>query len=117
MKEMLVGIIKILIIQVICYIIPVIFLNDFFQGFGFGLNIVFTWKFIKKIEMGYYNKYNRFNSMLYMICPVIGISLTMYVIYLLTHELFLCKYYITLIVGVYILNTLYIIGCYVLKNK
>lgn len=109
------AVIKILLIQIVFFIIPLIHFNEVIQGIFLSLNIFLTWLTIKKVEKGYYKNYNKVMSMLYMICPVIGISLTMYVIYLFTHELFLCKYYVTLIVGVYLLNTLYIIGCYIFK--
>ena len=115
MKDLIISGIKILIIQILCFIIPSIFFNTFFQGACFAINVILTWIFIKNVEKVYYKNYNKFNSMLYMICPVIGISLSMWLVYILTKEFYLVNYYIALIIGVYILNLLYVIKCYIKK--
>lgn len=75
-------------------------------------NSIITFYMIKCIEKMYYKKYNRINSLLYNLCPLIGISL----IFLLLSSLikydfiiFLRDYYICVFLIYYMINALYII--------
>ena len=78
----------------------------------FALNAVLCWYYIKQIEMLYYKNYDKLSSMLYNICPLIGICLMLGATYYITKEesvLFLLEYYLQLFITIYLINLIYII--------
>lgn len=109
MKLVIKNSILLLLTQILLFIIPGLYLCKEVSYIGFILNIIVTWIIIKNVEKKYYKNYYKSWSLLYMICPVIGVLLLSYIIYLTTKETFLINYYIALIIGVYILNIIYII--------
>ena len=116
MKKSLETILLLLIIQGICFVCPVIIYKDYLICIGFIVNVILSWILIKRVEKMYYPKYNKINSMLYMICPVIGVSLISFIIYLITKETFIMRYYIILVSAIYGANLVYILYNYI-KNK
>ena len=118
MKNAISGIIRIIFLQVIFFIIPIAFYNDFDYVYAmcFVLNMIFTWYIIKSIEKEYYKNYNKINSMLYMLCPLTGVSLITYIFYRITNIEVVINYYIPLYIGVFIVNIIYILIEYA-RNK
>ena len=106
--------------QILLAILPIIidtnipYINEVF----FTINAILSWYIIKQVEMLYYKKYNKLSSMLYNICPLIGICLLLgisYYLYKSDSILFLIKYYIPLFITIYFINFIYII--FKIKHK
>lgn len=84
----------------------------------FLINTVCAWFFIKNIEKLYYPKYDKLSSMLYNICPFIGVVI-LYLIakYILKSEITgIFLYFVYLFLSVYIFNGLYILFKTILKK-
>lgn len=85
---------------------------------AFLLNTLCTWFFIKNIEKMYYPKYDKLSSMLYNICPFIGVV----ILYLIAKYIFKSEitgmflYFVYLFLSVYIFNGLYILFKTILKK-
>ena len=116
MKDAINGIIRIIFLQVLFFVLPIIYYNVYIYGGCFLLNMICTWYIIKNIEKGYYKNYNKINSMLYMSCPLIGISIVTYIFYRITHIEVVFNYYISLFIGIFIVNIIYILIKYA-RNK
>ena len=83
-----------------------------FDYICFSLNAVLCWHYIKQIEKLYYKNYDKLSSMLYNICPLIGISLLLGLSYYITKAesiLFLLEYYLQLFITIYLINLVYVI--------
>jgi len=103
-----------LITEIILFVIPLMIYNipTYIVNIFFSMNAIISWYYIKQIEKLYYKKYNKLSSMLYNICPLIGISLLLgitYYIFKLDSILFLIQYYIPLYITIYLINLIYII--------
>ena len=116
MKKMLITIILILVVQVVCFVLPMMLLIEYLIGLGLVLNCVISWLLIKKVEKGYYSKYNKLSSMLYMLCPIIGVSLLVIVFYLIYKEAFIMNYYLILMSSIYCINGIYVMNNYIDKK-
>lgn len=78
------------------------------------INALLTFVIIKMVEKKYYKKYNELNSLLYNICPLLGILLIFFFvekIYSSDSILFLKNYYIITFLLYYIINAIYLIIC------
>ena len=78
----------------------------------FTMNAVLCWYYIKQIEKMYYKKYDKLSSMLYNICPLIGVSLMLGLSYYITKEesiIYLLEYYLQLFIAIYLINLVYVI--------
>ena len=102
------------ITEILLLVIPFAMYNlsfdlDYICFFFFFL---LCWYYIKQIEKLYYKKYDKLSSMLYNICPLIGISLLLGLSYYITKEesiLFLLEYYLQLFITIYLINLIYVI--------
>ena len=84
----------------------------------FLINTVCVWFFIKNIEKLYYPKYDKLSSMLYNLCPFIGVVI-LYLIakYILKSEITgMFLYFVYLFLSVYIFNGLYILFKTIIKK-
>ena len=115
MKNIIMTIIKIFIVQILFFLLPLYTNNLFIEGATFTINIILTWVFIKDLEKEYYKKYNKVSSILYMSCPLVGIIILMLLLNKYIDKIFI-NYYIYLFIGIFILNILYIIRCLVHKK-
>ena len=70
--------------QIVFFVIPFIYGSFLGTTFGFSFNVLVTWFALKQIEMLYYKKYDKLSSMLYNICPLIGVSILLAIIYFIT---------------------------------
>ncbi|HPZ23478.1 MAG TPA: hypothetical protein PLC25_01375 [Bacilli bacterium] len=98
--------------QIVFFVIPFIYGSFLGTTFGFSFNVLVTWFALKQIEMLYYKKYDKLSSMLYNICPLIGVSILLAIIYFITrfdYVIILLKYYVPLFMCVYVINLIYII--------
>ena len=103
-----------LVTQIVLFMVPTMinFSYGYSDSIFFTLNVVLSWYYIKQIEKLYYKKYDKLASMLYNVCPLIGISLLTGITYYFTKldsVLFLVKYYIPLYIAIYLINLIYII--------
>lgn len=101
------------VLEIIYLVIPNIIEISFIAHTMFILNIISTWFIIKQIEKKYYQKYNKISSMLYNLCPILGITLLLLIVYYfskLEAYLYLLIYYLVLFSGVLCLNLIYIIA-------
>lgn len=106
------SIIVLFFLQVILLFIPTIINKSIISIICFVINMTLTFLIIKGIEKKYYKKYDRLTSMLYNLCPLLGISIIFSVIYQLFKLdviMYLIKYYIPLFIGVYVINFIYLI--------
>ena len=85
---------------------------------AFLLNTVCAWFFIKNIEKMYYPKYDKLSSMLYNICPFIGVILLyLFDKYILKSEMsVMFLYFVYLFLSVYIFNGLYVLFKIIFKK-
>ncbi len=109
-----------LITEIALLVVPFMMYNLSFDldYICFTINAVLCWYYIKQIEKLYYTRYDKLSSMLYNICPLIGICLLLSISYYLYKSdsiLFLIKYYIPLFVTIYFINFIYII--FKIKHK
>ena len=110
MRKLIIATIEIILLQVLFFVLPYIASGLFIQGACFSLNVILTFIVIKKIEKEYYkNKSKKLISLLYMVCPLIGMSILSYISYLILKDLIFVKYYIPMFIAIYILNILYLI--------
>ena len=103
-----------LIVQILLVLLPMIIENNipYITEILFIINAIICWYIIKQVEMLYYKKYNKLSSMLYNICPLIGICLLFGISYYFTKSediLLLMKYYIPLFVVIYFINLIYVL--------
>lgn len=106
------NIIILFILQVILLFIPAILNSIVVRIICWIMNMVLTFLIIKGIEKKYYKKYDKLSSLLYNICPLLGVSIFFIAIYqLLKLEviMYLIKYYIPLFIGVYVINLIYVL--------
>lgn len=106
------SIIILFILQVILLFIPAIINNGVVNIICWIINMFLTFLIIKGIEKKYYKKYDKLASLLYNICPLLGVSIIFIVIYQLKKLeviMYLIKYYIPLFIGVYVINIIYVI--------
>lgn len=106
------NIIVLFILQIVLLTIPAFFSNAIGNIICFTINMFLTFIIIKDIEKKYYKKYDQLSSMLYNICPLLGVTGIFVIIYKLFKReviLYLIKYYIPLYIGVYIVNIGYLI--------
>ena len=101
------------LVQVFLLILPIIIDNiSYITYISFIINAFISWYIIKQIEKLYYKKYNKWSSMLYNICPLLDITVSLsilYYIYKSDNILFLMKYYIPLFIVIYIINLIYVL--------
>lgn len=78
------------------------------------INVICTFIIIKRIEKRYYKKFNKLSSLLYNLCPLLGVS----ILFIIINYLFpipaisyLKMYYITVFILAYLINIIYIIIC------
>ncbi len=106
------NIIVLFVLQIILLFMPA-FINYSVVNIIFWLiNIIFTFMIIKDVEKKYYKRYDKLSSMLYNLCPLLGVSIIFIIMYTLFKGeviLYLIKYYIPLYIGVYIVNIGYLI--------
>lgn len=107
------------IIQIVLFLFPILLTTRFYMlAFLIPVNALLSWFVIKKVEKMYYKKYNTLSSLLYNICPLIGITI-LYIInavFIKSEALFdLTIYYVLIFIVIYILNFVYILNC--LKHK
>lgn len=101
--------------QIIFFLIPILIYNKIVVEVSIVLNSLISWWLIKNVEKLYYKKYNDWNSLLYMICPLLG---EVFILGLLSHIwklpslIFLFKYYLIVYILVYVINIFYVV-----KNK
>jgi hypothetical protein len=103
-----------LITEIALLVVPFMMYNLSFDldYICFTINAVLCWYYIKQIEKLYYTRYDKLSSMLYNICPLIGISLLLGLSYYITKEesiLFLLEYYLQLFITIYLINLIYVI--------
>jgi hypothetical protein len=116
MRKLIIATIEIILLQVLFFVLPYIYSGSFIRGACFTLNIMFTFVVIKRLEKVYYkNKSKKLISLLYMICPLIGVSILSYISYVLTKDLLYVKYYIPMFIGIYIVNIIYLIKNHIYK--
>lgn len=101
------------LVQVFFLLLPIIIDNiSYLTYISFIFNAIVSWYIIKQIEKIYYKKYNKWSSMLYNICPLLGVTVSLsilYYIYKSDNLLFLMKYYIPLFIVIYIINLIYVL--------
>jgi hypothetical protein len=101
------------LVQVFLLILPIIIDNiSYITYISFIINAFISWYIIKQIEKIYYKKYNKWSSMLYNICPLLDVTVSLsilYYIYKSDNILFLMKYYIPLFIVIYIINLIYVL--------
>ena len=103
-----------ILIQVLFAAIPLVLVSyDKYLFIAFmPINSFLSWLILKQIEKMYYKKYDRWMSMLYNICPLIGIIVVFGGIYYINQSkacLLLLYYYIPIFVLIYLMNFSYII--------
>ena len=103
-----------LITEVALFVVPTLMYDVFvdLSNILFSLNAVLCWYYIKQIEKLYYKRYDKLPSMLYNICPLVGIILLFELSYFITRAdsiLFLMEYYLQLFISIYMINLIYII--------
>ena len=101
------------IIQVLLFLFPILITERLFiVGMLIPFNGVLSLLVIKEVEKMYYKKYNTWSSLLYMICPLLGMVL-LYIInaVFIKNEAFLevSLYYVVLFTVVYLFNFIYIL--------
>lgn len=99
-------------LQFMLFIIPLLIYNIWFILICFVFNGISSFCLLKDIEKRYYKKYNKWDSMLYMFCPFLGILILTGVINHIIDNLALkimMAYYIPLYTFILILNIIYII--------
>ncbi len=110
-------VINILLYFIVEFLFITLFYTLFFESkivsiILFIINIIYTWVLIKSIEKKYYSKYDKFSSMLYNICPLIGVV----ILYLLDKYIFrsdlslMFLFFVYIFLGEYILNVIYILS-------
>ncbi len=101
------------LVQVFLLILPIIIDNiSYITYISFIINAFISWYIIKQIEKIYYKKYNKWSSMLYNICPLLDITVSLSILYYIYKSdsiLFLMKYYIPLFIVIYIINLIYVL--------
>ncbi len=110
------NIISLFILQVILLAVPIFNSSIVGNITCFIINVLGTFIIIKLVEKEYYKKYNKINSLLYNVCPLLGVSIIFIIIYKifkLEVLYYLTKYYISLFVGVYLVNVIYVITEYI----
>ena len=78
MKKKLISTVLLLILgQLVLFFLPLVIgsvINNYLAVYICMIfNSLFTFYLVKKVEKEYYSKYNKINSMLYMVCPFLGI--------------------------------------------
>lgn len=100
-----------IIVQVLFFIIPTLVYSKMIMVVSILLNSSICWWLIKSVEKMYYDKYKNWNSLLYMICPLLGEVIILggsFVIFRLDSLFFLFRYYLVVYVLVYIINVFYV---------
>lgn len=111
MKKALKYVVIYLFLEVISISLLMVRLN-FIYFLSIIFNSIITFYTIKCIEKIYYKKYNKINSLLYNLCPLIGISFIFFALSsLIKYDfiIFLRDYYICVFIIYYMINILYII--------
>lgn len=106
------SIVVLFIVQAILLIVPTLFHNMIINLICLAINMILTFIIIKGIEKKYYKKYDRLASMLYNLCPLLGVSIIFIVIYQLSKQeaiKYLLEYYIPLFIGIYLINIMYLV--------
>ncbi len=101
------------IIQVLLFLFPILITERLFVvGMLIPFNGVLSLLVIKEVEKMYYKKYNTWSSLLYMICPLLGMAL-LYIInaIFIKNEAFfeVSLYYVVLFTVVYLFNFIYLL--------
>lgn len=112
------NIISLFILQVILLAVPIFNSSIVVNITCFIINVLGTFLIIKLVEKQYYKKYNKINSLLYNLCPLLGVSIIFIIVYRICKlEMldYLMKYYICLFLSVYLFNIVYIIEEYLKK--
>ena len=100
------------LLQFVLFIWPMLIFNIWLILVCFIINGISSFYFIKDIEKEYYEKYNKWASMLYMFCPFLGILLLTGIInHIVNNNAFkiLMAYYIPLYLFILIINAIYIL--------
>ena len=108
MKLVIKSTLMLLLTQIILFIIPTFIDNVLINNISFSLNVIVTWLIIKSVEKKYYKNYDKYWSMLYMLCPLIGIILITTIFQLIGIDSAILTYYTALIISVYFANIIYI---------
>lgn len=77
-----------------------------------SINSIITFYIIKSVEKIYYKKYNKLNSLLYNLCPLIGVSIMFIILSNVFNNMlinYLRNYYIITYILAYIINAIYLI--------
>lgn len=101
-----------LIVSQVVLLSSLMITNKFVSLLMFIVNAFVTWGIIKRVEKRYYKKYNHFASMLYNICPLIGVSIILYLLSIsleLDSIWYLFKYYLGVFLVGYIFNSIYVL--------
>ena len=103
-----------LITEIALFVLPMMLYDwyDYTINITFTLNAVLSWYYIKEIEKLYYKKYDKLSSMLYNVCPLIGVillSIVSYSILKLESSYILIGYYVPLYIAIYLINLIYVI--------
>ena len=117
MKKKLISTVLLLILgQLVLFFLPLVIgsvINNYLAVYKCMIfNSLFTFYLVKKVEKEYYSKYNKINSMLYMVCPFLGILALTYLIELFgkAYQYKLFFYYYIIVYGlVLFINIIYII--------
>lgn len=118
-RKLISSLILLFVVNIILFIMPLLLKINILTNILFIINTLITWYIIKQIEKLYYKKYNKFSSLLYMSCPLIGICLLLFLVYFISKSdalVYLIKYYIPLYIGVMIINLIYILINYKKKT-
>lgn len=103
-----------LITEIALFVLPMMLYDwyDYTINITFTLNAVLSWYYIKEIEKLYYKKYDKLSSMLYNVCPLIGVillSIVSYSVLKLESSYILIGYYVPLYIAIYLINLIYVI--------
>ena len=114
MLKILKYIFLLLITEIALFVLPMMLYDwyDYTFNITFTLNAVLSWYYIKEIEKLYYKKYDKLSSMLYNVCPLIGVillSIVSYSILKLESSYILIGYYVPLYIAIYLINLIYVI--------
>lgn len=111
-KELVVNLLFLFLVNAFLFFVPLLLNNKFLIILFFFINAYVSWMILKKIEKGYYKRYKNFFSLLYMSCPLIGVSVLIVLLYYFKRSLMfktLMFYYIPLYLVILVINLGYII--------
>jgi len=109
MKKIILSTFGILLTQIVFFLVPTFFFGKSINAYLVYVNAFFTFLLIKYIEIYFYKeKASGPMSMIYNICPFIGISLLAFIVSKLIHDNIIFNYYLSISVYMYLLNIIYL---------